>query len=233
MDVSDAAMRKAIEDHNEISRIITEIGDFRKSENPNITGYEFHVINLVSQVCPHYLIKPYLEETLEELKTREPEEKFPFRARVVLVGSEVDDPEFTKLIETCGAMVVADRYCFGSFPSREQIEICLLYTSIGSLDVAADEADAGSGIFPLRKLYHLRRDVDARDIRAAPDVIRYQNSGAAGHVENAAALSDSGVVEDDVYLPVAAYPSRVPAWGAAVKEFYYVGFIYHLSLIHI
>ena len=101
---------------------------------------------------------------------------------------------------------------------------------IGSLDVAADEADAGSGIFPLRKLYHLRRDVDARDIRAAPDVIRYQNSGAAGHVENAAALSDSGVVEDDVYLPVAAYQSRVPAWGAAVKEFYYVGFIYHGAL---
>ena len=123
VDVSDAAMREAIKDHNEISRIITEIGSFRKSENPNITGYEFHVINLVSQVCPHYLIKPYLEETLEELKTREPEEKFPFRARVVLVGSEVDDPEFTKLIETCGAMVVADRYCFGSFPSREQIEI--------------------------------------------------------------------------------------------------------------
>ena len=35
----------------------------------------------------------------------------------------MDDPEFTKLIETCGAMVVADRYCFGSFPGREQIEI--------------------------------------------------------------------------------------------------------------
>ena len=88
-----------------------------RARTRNITGYEFHVINLVSQVCPHYLIKPYLEETLEELKTREPEEKFPFRARVVLVGSEVDDPEFTKLIETCGAMVVADRYCFGSVRS--------------------------------------------------------------------------------------------------------------------
>ena len=123
IDTSDAAMRKAIEDHNEISRIITEIGNFRKAENPNITGYEFHVIELVSQVCPHDLIKPYLEETLEELKTREPEAEFPFRAKVVLVGSEVDDPEFTKLIESCGAMVVADRYCFGSFPGREQIEI--------------------------------------------------------------------------------------------------------------
>ena len=65
IDTSEEAMRKAIEDHNEISRIITEIGNFRKAENPNITGYEFHVIELVSQVCPHYLIKPYLEETLE------------------------------------------------------------------------------------------------------------------------------------------------------------------------
>ena len=123
IDTSENAMRRAIDDHNEISRIITEIGNFRKADNPSITGYEFHVIQLVSQVCPHRLILPYLAETLEELKTREPEPKFPFRARVVLVGSEIDDPEFTKLIETCGAMVVADRYCFGSFPSRERIEI--------------------------------------------------------------------------------------------------------------
>ena len=123
VDVSEEAMKKAIEDHNEISRVITEIGDYRKLSNPPITGYEFHVIQLVSQVCPHYMILPYLQETLEELKTREPEPKFPFRARVALVGSEVDDPEFTKLIESCGAMVVADRYCFGSFPSREQIVI--------------------------------------------------------------------------------------------------------------
>ena len=123
IDVSEEAMRKAIEQENELSRVITEIGNFRKLDNPPITGYEFHVIQLVSQVCPHKLILPYLKETLEELKTREPEKKFPFRARVALVGSEVDDPEFTKLIEMCGAMVVADRYCFGSFPSREQIEI--------------------------------------------------------------------------------------------------------------
>lgn len=123
VDFSEQAMREAVEQHNELCRIITEIGDLRKLDNPPITGYEFHVIQLVSQVCPHYLILPYLRETLEELRTREPEEKFPFRARVALVGSEIDDPEFTKLIETCGAMVVADRYCFGSLPSREEIEI--------------------------------------------------------------------------------------------------------------
>lgn len=123
IDVSDAAMREAIGRHNELCRVITEIGNFRKLENPPITGYEFHVIQLVSQVCPHDLIMPYLRETLEELKTREPEASFPFRCRVALAGSEIDDPEFTKLIEMCDAMVVADRYCFGSFPSREEIEL--------------------------------------------------------------------------------------------------------------
>jgi benzoyl-CoA reductase/2-hydroxyglutaryl-CoA dehydratase subunit BcrC/BadD/HgdB len=123
VDVSEEALKRAIERHNELSSVITELGNFRKLENPPITGYEFHLIQLVSQVCPHELILPYLKETVEEVKTRRPEPEFPFRARVVLAGSEIDDPEFTKLLETCGAMVVADRYCFGSFPSREQIEI--------------------------------------------------------------------------------------------------------------
>ena len=123
VDISDAALRDAVARHNEICRIITEISELRKLQNPPVTGYEFHIINMVSFCCPQKLILPYLKETLEEIKTREPEPKFPFRARLVMVGSEIDDPEFTKLVEMCGAMVVADRYCFGSFPSRERIEI--------------------------------------------------------------------------------------------------------------
>ena len=99
IDTSEAALRKAVEEFNELCDTITEIGNYRKLENPPITGYEFHVIQLVSQVCPHELILPYIKETLEEIKTREPEPKFPFRARIVMVGSEIDDPDFTKLVE--------------------------------------------------------------------------------------------------------------------------------------
>ena len=123
IDISDQAILEAIRDHNEISRIITEIGDLRKAANPVITGYEFHVIQLVSQVCPHKLILPYLKQTLTELKRRKPDPQPWFRVRLVVTGSEIDDPAFTKLIEDCGAMVVADRYCYGSLPGREQIEI--------------------------------------------------------------------------------------------------------------
>lgn len=121
VDVSDDALRKAVAEHNEVCRLITEIGEYRKEENPRITGYEFHVINLVTYCCPKYLILDKLRETAEELKTRVPDEKKNYRAKVVVVGSEMDDPDFTKLIEESGALVVADRYCFGSLPGREEI----------------------------------------------------------------------------------------------------------------
>ena len=123
IDVSDEAIMKTIERHNEVCRLINEIGDYRKLDNPTITGYEFHVIQLVSQVCPKELILPYLRETAEELKTREPDDRWPFRCKVVLCGSENDDPDFTKLIESCGAEVVADRYCYGAVESRIPIVV--------------------------------------------------------------------------------------------------------------
>ena len=123
VDTSDDALRKAVEEHNEVCRIISEIGQLRKRKNPVITGYEFHVLNLVTYVCPKSEILPYLRETLEEIKARRPDRKNPFRARVAIVGSEIDDPNLTKLIEGCGALVVSDRYCFGSTPGREVIEL--------------------------------------------------------------------------------------------------------------
>ncbi len=123
VDTSDAAIRQAVKEHNEVCSIISEMGEMRKADNPVITGYEFHVINLVSYTCPKKLILPYLRETLEELKKRKPDKVNPYRARVAIVGSEIDDPNLTKLIEGCGALVVSDRFCFGSTPGREVIEL--------------------------------------------------------------------------------------------------------------
>ena len=123
VDTSDAAIRKAVKEHNEVCQILTEIGQMRKADNPVITGYEYHVLNLVSYTCPKALILPYLRDTLDELKKRKPDKVSPYRARVAIVGSEIDDPSLTKLIEGCGALVVSDRYCFGSTPGREVIEL--------------------------------------------------------------------------------------------------------------
>ena len=123
VDTSDEALRQTIESHNELCRIMQAIGDYRKLDVPTITGYEYHVINLVTLACPKYLIIDKLRETLEELKTREPDARPQYRCKVLLAGSENDDPDFTKLIESCGALVVADRYCYGSLPGREEIVV--------------------------------------------------------------------------------------------------------------
>lgn len=121
VDVSDEALLKAVEEHNTICRLINEIGSYRKSSNPTISGYEFAVFCLATYCCPHSMIIDTLRETAEELRTRVPDIKSPYRARVILAGSEADDPEFVKLIESCGAYVAADRHCFGSFPGRTEI----------------------------------------------------------------------------------------------------------------
>ena len=123
IDTSDAAIRQAVKEHNRICELIRAIGDFRKKEKPAITGYEFSVITLASYVAPHYLLIEKLEETLKELKTRRPDTKNPFRARILIVGSEIDDPDFIKLVEETGAFVCADRYCYGSLPGRDPITL--------------------------------------------------------------------------------------------------------------
>lgn len=141
IDISDKALREAVDNYNDICRIINTIGDYRKMDNPPITGYEFHVLTTVTYCCPHELIIDKLRETLEEIKTRKPDEKKKFRARVVMVGAEVDDPDLIKLAEEVGALVVADRFCFGSLPGRQEIvlndeedvlmQICRHYMTTG------------------------------------------------------------------------------------------------------
>ena len=123
VDISDDALRQAVKEHNEVCRLMTEIGEYRKEENPRITGYEYHVLNLITYCCPKYLIIDKLRETAKELKKRVPDKKKNYRAKIVVVGSEMDDPDFTKLIEDSGALVVADRFCFGALPGREEIKL--------------------------------------------------------------------------------------------------------------
>ena len=87
VDTSDEALRKAVAEHNEVCKIITEIGNMRKLENPPITGYEFHVLNLVTYCCPKSKILPYLKETLAEIKKRKVDAKPWYRCRVAVSAS--------------------------------------------------------------------------------------------------------------------------------------------------
>ncbi|UCD85730.1 MAG: 2-hydroxyacyl-CoA dehydratase [Deltaproteobacteria bacterium] len=45
-----------------------------------------------------------------------------FRARILLMGSQLDDPEYIKVIEEMGGLVVADAFCFGSLHYRDLVD---------------------------------------------------------------------------------------------------------------
>lgn len=123
IDTSNEALQRALTLHNRLCRLLTDIGDFRREENPRITGYEFAVLCLATYCCPKEPLIPILEETLAELQGRQPDQHSQYRARVVLAGSEIDDPELIRMIEEAGALVVADRFCLGSLPGRQEIQI--------------------------------------------------------------------------------------------------------------
>lgn len=123
IDISDESIRAAVKEHNEMCAIFEEISEFRKESNPRITPREVHILSLVSYACPTAKILPYLKETLEDLRSRTPDEKNKWRARLVVVGSELDDYGFSEIMESCKAYVVADRYCFGTMPGRQQITL--------------------------------------------------------------------------------------------------------------
>lgn len=123
IDVSDSAIREAVKEHNRVCELINEIGQYRKLDNPTIKASEFHTLTLATYICPKDKMIPILEETLEELKVRKADEKCPYKIRVALVGSEVDDLDFIKAIEDSGAYPCVERFCFGSFPGRKVIEL--------------------------------------------------------------------------------------------------------------
>ena len=118
LDFSEEAIRAAVEEHNEMCAVFEEISDLRKEDNPKITPREFHILCLVSYACPTSLILPYLKETLEDLRNREKDPEDKWRARVVVVGSELDDYAISEMFENARCYVAADRYCFGSFPGH-------------------------------------------------------------------------------------------------------------------
>ncbi len=119
--INDDTLRKSINEFNEFNELMQSIGDFRKAANPKITGTEWHKIYGASKVAPKDLLIAPLKKIKAEIESREADvNDLP---RLMIVGSTFDKPEFTELIEAQGAIVVADRYCFGSLPGMEPIKV--------------------------------------------------------------------------------------------------------------
>ena len=94
----DEALLKAIENHNTFMSLLSTIGDARKNTCPPISGYEFHTILSASLIAPRQFITDRIKKIADSLLTRE--KITNFRARLLVVGGQLDDPEYFKVIES-------------------------------------------------------------------------------------------------------------------------------------
>lgn len=119
--ITDQKLEKSIQLYNETRRLIRELYDLRKSDAPVITGAESLTMTMAAMSMPKEEYNELLKGFLEEAKNKAPLTNV--RARLMIIGSALDDPEFVKIIEDAGGLVVADVQCFGSRYLWEDVEL--------------------------------------------------------------------------------------------------------------
>ncbi len=111
------AVREGIRKTNQTRRLLTDMDSARPQGGGGLSGSEMLELSLFASSVPREIVNPLLEDVAASLRDRPLPDVSP-RARVLLVGSHLDDTEFMELLEDTGALVVRDAYCGGL---RDQI----------------------------------------------------------------------------------------------------------------
>jgi benzoyl-CoA reductase subunit C len=120
-EISDGALAEAIKLHNQNRAKVRELYELRKSSPPLISGEELTKVLIAAVSLPVEESIKMLGEVITEVRGRgEPSQK---RARIMVIGAQVDDIAFIKLIEDSGAWVVADDLCPGAREFLSSVDI--------------------------------------------------------------------------------------------------------------
>jgi benzoyl-CoA reductase subunit C len=111
-EIPNSALEEAIEVYNENRRLMKQIYDLRKSDNPPLTGEEAMFLSLSSQMVDKKEHNEALRQLLEELPGRNLSRDVG--TRLMIMGSEDDDIEFINMVESVGGTFVIDDHCTGS-----------------------------------------------------------------------------------------------------------------------
>ena len=119
--ITDEKLKAAVAKHNEARALIRQITELRKAENPVISGTDMLKLTLsaTNMTIDEYI--ELLKAFLADAKNRAPITNA--RARILVIGSALDNPEYLKIIEDKGGLIVADALCFGERGFGEALEV--------------------------------------------------------------------------------------------------------------
>jgi len=110
--VSDKDLEKSIRIYNESRRLIEQLYELRKADAVPITGADAMRTLLSGCIMPRERYNGLLASALDEI--REKKGTTDYKARLMVGGSALDDPQLLEVIEGLGGVVVTDSLCFGS-----------------------------------------------------------------------------------------------------------------------
>jgi len=107
--IADEQLRHSIEVYNRARTLLKQLYELRKADAPPISGAETMEVLNASFRMPKEQFNQWLEQLLSELGKSSVTHKG--RARLMVVGSVMNNPEFVKSIEAQGGLVVTDELC--------------------------------------------------------------------------------------------------------------------------
>jgi benzoyl-CoA reductase subunit C len=110
--ITNRALDHAIDVYNANRRLLHQVYEMRRLDNPVISGTEAMEMVLTSQIMDKDEHNQLLKQALKELRQRKNVNNSG--VRLMLIGSPTSDVELEKLIESLGATVVIDELCTGA-----------------------------------------------------------------------------------------------------------------------
>jgi len=107
--ITNESLLNSISVYNESRQLLKQLYELRKLEKPPITGAETMEVLNANFRMPKELFNQYLRRLLQELAASGITHEN--RARLMVTGSVMNNPEFIKSIEELGALVVTDELC--------------------------------------------------------------------------------------------------------------------------
>jgi benzoyl-CoA reductase/2-hydroxyglutaryl-CoA dehydratase subunit BcrC/BadD/HgdB len=119
VEITNAKLIKAIKLHNETRSLQRSLYNLRKKKNPPVSGADVHAVMVAAESVPKETYNSLLRGLLTELK--DAEGICDYSERIMVVGGEIDDPEFIEVIESQGCLVVADSLGYGYRSCSEDV----------------------------------------------------------------------------------------------------------------
>lgn len=111
--ISDEALHQAIRLYNRSRSLLGRLYELRKEDPPPVWGWEMAEVIRAGWALPRPQYNELLERFVDEVERRD-RSPFADHFRILLFGSELDDPQYYRAIEEQGAVVVADVLCGGA-----------------------------------------------------------------------------------------------------------------------